>query len=120
MPAGSRDERGDARSRAHLIAAKLDEPLGIGPIAYFTLVGHLSQMLPNQPHLCSGKTARSTTEAQACLWSHRIAAMIKKLIPGVVIATLACAQAEAQEPAPSQVSLSTPIDVRRMADWVIT
>ncbi len=46
--------------------------------------------------------------------------MIKKLIPGVVIATLACAQAEAQEPAPSQVSLSTPIDVRRMADWVIT
>jgi hypothetical protein len=66
--------------------------------------------------------------------------MIKKLIPGVVIAALACAQAEAQEPAPPQVSLSVqvprsfapprptranlreesaPIDVRRMADWVV-
>lgn len=37
--------------------------------------------------------------------------MIKKLIPGMVIATLACTQAEAQEPAP--------IEVRRMADWVV-
>jgi hypothetical protein len=51
--------------------------------------------------------------------------MIKKLFPGVVIATLACAQAEAQEPAPPQVSPSVqleesaPIDIRRMADWVV-
>jgi hypothetical protein len=64
--------------------------------------------------------------------------MIKKLVPGMVIATLACAKAEAQEP--PQVSLSVqmarssaplpsvranlreesaPVDVRRMADWVI-
>jgi hypothetical protein len=66
--------------------------------------------------------------------------MIKKLFPGVVIATLACAQAEGQEPAPPQVPPSVqlsrllapshptqanfgeesePIDVRRMADWVV-
>ena len=70
--------------------------------------------------------------------------MIKRLFLGLVIATIACAQAEAQEPAPRspspQVSLSIPlskslaqprraranfggeaasVDVRRMADWVV-
>ncbi len=42
--------------------------------------------------------------------------MIKELISGMVIATLACAQAEAQQPPQEQ---SESIDVRRMADWVI-
>lgn len=74
-------------------------------------------------------------------------AMIERLLPGLMIVMLACAQAEAQEPAllppPPQASLSVPVsqssqsiappgsaranfggisapvDVRRMADWVV-
>ena len=66
--------------------------------------------------------------------------MIKKLMPGMVIAALACAQAQAQEPEPPQMSPSVQVagslvpplptrasleeesasvDVRRMADWVV-
>jgi hypothetical protein len=85
--------------------------LGVGPIAYFALIVQLSRMLLNRPHLCIRKAARSTAEAQARLWACQIAAVIKKLFPGMVIATLACAQAEGQE--------SAPVDVRRMADWVV-
>jgi hypothetical protein len=93
-------------------------------------------MLPNQPHVCRGKNATSAIAARACRWA------IKPLFLGLVIATLAGAQAEARKPAPRslhpQVSQSgptspslapparadfqgesAPADVRRMADWVM-
>lgn len=75
-------------------------------------------MLLNLPHLGGGKTAGSTAGSQARLCSRQIATGIKKLFPGLVTATLACAQAEAQELAPVSLSVQ-PIDVRRMADWVV-
>ena len=55
----------------------------------------------------------------------RLVAIIKPLFSGLVIAALACTQAQAQEttpPRPARANFgaeSAPIDVRRMADWVV-
>jgi hypothetical protein len=102
-------------------------------------------MLLNRPHLCGDKNARGGIEARARTAVARLmAAVIKRLVPGLMLALLARAQAEAQEPTllspPQRVSLSVPVsqslsplrsaradfrgvsapvDTRRMADWVV-